>query len=111
MGTGRTMVLGMVLMCGAAGISAAIVRRVMAIAANAGLLDHPNARSSHTTPTPRAGGLGIVVASLGGAGLVASMSGESTLLWPFLLGGACIAAVGLIDDVKGLSASFRLVAH
>jgi Fuc2NAc and GlcNAc transferase len=72
------------------------------------LLDVPNARSSHTVPTPKGGGLALVAAFL--CGLVwLRFTGkiEADLFWA-LLSALPIAAVGFIDDIKPLSARLRL---
>src|SRR5512132_2474974 len=63
------------------------------------LVDIPNERSSHSSPTPRGGGLAIVIAVLGGV-LVAGVMHWITLDLAMALGGggAMIAAVGWMDD-------------
>lgn len=70
------------------------------------LLDHPNARSSHTVPTPRGGGLGIC------AGLVAASLAEPTLR-DARVGGVllAIAAISFADDLRPIGSRLRLVAH
>ncbi|WP_374697516.1 glycosyltransferase family 4 protein [Alcaligenes nematophilus] len=76
------------------------------------VIDVPNARSSHTRPTPRGGGVAFVVTFLL-LGLV------SAVLLPFnsdtataLLGsGVLIALVGFMDDHGHIPARWRLVAH
>ena len=76
------------------------------------LLDHPNERSSHVAPTPRGGGLAIVVSLL--AGLVALyVVGEINEMLLFAVGGGglAVAVVGLVDDQRGLSPRIRLVVH
>jgi UDP-N-acetylmuramyl pentapeptide phosphotransferase/UDP-N-acetylglucosamine-1-phosphate transferase len=50
------------LFAAAAVLSFAGVRAALAFATSKALLDHPTERSSHTVPTPRGGGLGIVAA-------------------------------------------------
>lgn len=77
----------------------------------AGLLDVPNARSSHSVPTPRGGGIGIVAAVL----LVlpyafASFANSRTLYWILLLFVA-LAVAGWLDDRKSLSVGLRLPVH
>jgi UDP-N-acetylmuramyl pentapeptide phosphotransferase/UDP-N-acetylglucosamine-1-phosphate transferase len=77
------------------------------------LIDQPGQRRSHSLPTPRGGGIGIVVAAL------AIYLFETLLLpheaAPDLLACACavalVAAVGWIDDHGGLAARWRLLAH
>lgn len=69
-------------------------------------MDHPNARSLHTAPTPRIGGIGIM------AGLLAAslwLTGLNML--PALLGALALAAVSLVDDLRGLSVRVRFLAH
>jgi Fuc2NAc and GlcNAc transferase len=76
-----------------------------------GVLDIPNARSSHLAPTPRGGGIGIV-AGLAGGLVVASLLGFRPPGLELLLGIALIAAIGFIDDrFGGLSVSLRLIAQ
>lgn len=76
------------------------------------LMDVPNARSSHTTITPRGGGVAIVVATL--AVIVAlALSGQlpTPVSWALLGGGGLIAAIGLVDDLGHIPASLRLIGH
>lgn len=77
-----------------------------------GLVDQPGERRSHTVPTPRSGGIGIVVALLaGGAWLLATASADSEVLGAGLAGFAAVALVGLSDDHRPLSPWLRLVVH
>ena len=69
-------------------------------------MDHPNARSLHETPTPRIGGLGIM-AGVGAAGVWLA---DGALL-PLLLGAFGLAAVSLLDDLRGLPVRVRFLAH
>jgi len=69
-------------------------------------IDIPNQRSSHTTPTPRTGGLGMVVSfvlllPLLWATILPDAIGSRFVVRPglALLGLIVIAAVGLVDDV------------
>jgi len=73
-----------------------------------GLVDKPNARSSHSQPTPRGGGLAIVVA-LTASGLMTAQA-DAALCLP-LLAALPIAAIGLLDDRFGLSALLRLAVQ
>src|SRR4051812_13064479 len=56
-------------------LSAWLTFRVRRFALSQGLLDVPNARSSHRSVTPRGGGLAIVVATAG-AWLILGFRGE-----------------------------------
>jgi len=85
---------------------------VRAFALSHGVLDVPNDRSSHTTPTPSGGGIAIVASTIAAA---------SILWWRGLLdaplylalcgGGLAVAAVGFFDDRRSLPAATRLAAH
>jgi len=69
-------------------------------------MDHPNARSLHDTPTPRIGGVGIVVAIL-----ISSVLIHALVLLPFMLGLLVLAAISLLDDYRSLAVHWRLLAH
>jgi UDP-N-acetylmuramyl pentapeptide phosphotransferase/UDP-N-acetylglucosamine-1-phosphate transferase len=75
-----------------------------------GLLDRPNARSSHSTPTVRGGGLGImiVVLALGGAAGLHPPSVWS-VAWLFLL--FALAIVSFVDDLRSLPWFVRFGTH
>lgn len=76
------------------------------------IIDIPNARSSHTQPTPRGGGVAIVIAYLAALivwKLLASVAGD--LFWSLLVGGGLIAAVGFWDDHAPLPACVRFAFH
>ena len=92
--------LGTLLIVG--GISAGGVWAVSRYAHLLGLVDRPNARSSHVHPTPRAGGLGLLLAWAVVVVLVAPP-------WPVALSCAALSLVGFWDDVANLSARLRLV--
>ncbi|MGE3600172.1 MAG: glycosyl transferase, partial [Dehalococcoidia bacterium] len=81
-------------------------------ALRARLIDVPNERSSHSTPTPRGGGVAFVITILSGA-VLAGAAGH--LRWPLVLAlvvpGIVVAIVGLIDDRRGLPARVRIVVH
>lgn len=96
-----------------AGVSSVVLTWLVRRAAlSRSLLDIPNARSSHTTPTPRGGGLAIAVIVLGTA-LVAGRFGwiESTDALGLVGGGLLIATIGWIDDVRGLPSGVRAGAQ
>src|SRR5712672_3561898 len=86
--------------------------RIKTFAEKRSLLDHPNQRSSHSSPVPRGGGLAIVITVVGYL-ILAGILGE--LEWNIVIGisggGLAVAAVGWADDIKSLSASLRLVVH
>lgn len=76
-----------------------------------GLMHEPNLRSSHVQLTPHGGGIGIV---LGGtlAGLVLILlDSKDSPIWLVLWMSLVIAAVGLWDDLRHVSARWRLLAQ
>jgi UDP-N-acetylmuramyl pentapeptide phosphotransferase/UDP-N-acetylglucosamine-1-phosphate transferase len=71
----------------------------------------PNARSSHTVPTPQGGGIAVVAATLIAAwlGVVMTGSGALTPEWLALtISTLVLALTGAVDDVRGLAAWPRL---
>ena len=74
------------------------------------LLDKPNARSLHSTLTPRTGGLAML------AGLAAGACITWQAWWfpgmgPSLLALVLVAAVSFADDVRPLPAAVRILVH
>jgi Fuc2NAc and GlcNAc transferase len=86
-----------------------VTKWVIQHSARLGLVQAPNHRSSHFVPTPQGGGLGIIVATL----LILSPLGFlDNFHFVCLLGGAVfLAGVGWMDDTRGLSIVFRLLAQ
>jgi len=74
------------------------------------LFDLPGRRRSHDQPTPRGGGIGIVVAVILACFLVGAYSPDFPA-WSIVAGVVIVAAVGWIDDHRGLNAVVRLLAH
>ncbi|MFV0924861.1 MraY family glycosyltransferase [Pseudomonas palmensis] len=76
------------------------------------LMDIPNARSSHSIPTPRGGGVAIVIAFLL-ATLVAQVAGliEVSGGWALLGAGGGVAILGFLDDHGHIAARWRLLGH
>jgi len=76
------------------------------------LIDIPNARSSHHTPTPRGGGLGLVAAFL--LAMLGLFHGDRVPdnLFAALAGsGLLIAGIGYWDDHGHIPAQWRLLVH
>lgn len=68
------------------------------------VLDVPGHRSSHTAPTPRGGGLAV------GLGLLAGLSVVALSTWfPLAVALIVFAAVGLAEDLYGISVGVRLL--
>ncbi|SDB07132.1 Fuc2NAc and GlcNAc transferase [Pseudomonas sp. NFACC23-1] len=76
------------------------------------VIDIPNARSSHSLPTPRGGGMAIVLSFLVVTPIFGILGLESwSLIWALLGSGAAIAALGFLDDHGHIAARWRLLGH
>jgi Fuc2NAc and GlcNAc transferase len=90
-------------------LSAALTALIRHYAISKNVLDIPNARSSHTAPTPRGGGLAIVLAFAVAVELVYQQLSQAALL--ALAASAGVAGVGFWDDHAALAARWRLLMH
>jgi len=77
------------------------------------ILDVPNERSSHTRPTPRGGGLAIVVVVLVGWLVALGLHPDSWVGTDLLyvVGAALIAGISWMDDLRSLPNRVRFAAH
>lgn len=76
------------------------------------LLDIPNERSAHSQPTPRGGGLAIVVSFLLPLFGVAMLYGDSTALVAVIgVAAGMVACIGWLDDHGHVQARWRLLVH
>ena len=73
-----------------------------------GIVDRPNLRSCHQTPTPRAGGLAIVVATGLAIPWVVPLDAQAIGIGLLIV---VIAAVSLLDDLFSLSFKTRLAVQ
>jgi UDP-GlcNAc:undecaprenyl-phosphate GlcNAc-1-phosphate transferase len=94
-----------------AAVSAVVVRLMIAYP----ILDHPNARSAHVRPTPRGGGLGVVIAFVIGMVVLYQAARFARVADTQFLGviaaAVAIAGVALWDDMRDLPAKLRLLAQ
>ena len=74
------------------------------------IIDHPNERSSHSTPTPRGGGLAIVVV-VTGTGLWSMREADPGRVLVYIVCGLVIAYLGWRDDVHSLSTRVRFAVQ
>lgn len=76
------------------------------------IIDIPNARSSHSIPTPRGGGMAIVVAFLVAVPILGTVG---LVPWSQLIAvggaGALIAVIGFMDDHGHIAIRWRLLGH
>ena len=87
-------------------VAGALVPLLVRFAVGRNLLDVPNLRSSHEVPTPRLGGVAIILGSWAGA-LVLRPEG----VWPLLAAATLIGAVGLVDDLGDLHFGTKAIAQ
>ncbi len=78
------------------------------IALKRNIVDLPNERSSHTMPTPRGGGLAIVIAWYIGIITFFLIGKIDDSLFYALLSGIFLASVSVLDDIYDLSPKIRL---
>lgn len=87
----------------------AVLRRY---ALSRSIIDIPNARSSHSVPTPRGGGVAIVIAFLASLPFLGAFD---LVPWSQLIAvggaGALVAVIGFMDDHGHIAARWRLLGH
>ncbi len=92
--------------------AAALVNAAIRYSASRGLLDAPGRRTCHAAPTPRGGGVGVVVAFLAGLKLLVLFERVSLRLGLSLaIGLLAVAAIGWLDDHRPQPALRRLLVH
>jgi UDP-GlcNAc:undecaprenyl-phosphate GlcNAc-1-phosphate transferase len=92
----------------AAAIAWLLVPFAERLAFRVGAIDLPKARGLHDKPMPRLSGLAILVAVEVAGWIWLPSDGESRSI---LIGAVAIAAIGVIDDIQGLSAFPKLVGQ
>ena len=93
-------------------LSVWLTYRARRFALSRGMLDVPNARSSHCSVTPRGGGLAIVLAATV-SWTILGLRGHIPLdLFCALVGGgASVAFIGFMDDRRPVPAHVRFTVH
>jgi Fuc2NAc and GlcNAc transferase len=109
----RVDVLAVIIVCAITAVICAMLTGVVRkFALSHGVLDIPNARSSHVTVTPRGGGLAIVITctfALVALGFLDAI--RLDVLMSLIGGGTAIALIGFLDDRRPIPASIRLAVH
>jgi len=88
-----------------------LVGRVTAYLRHKAILDHPNDRSSHTIPTPRGGGWGVMLTLLPAWALIGGGHGDLRTVLPILAGAAALMAISWMDDRRGLGPAPRFLTQ
>jgi UDP-GlcNAc:undecaprenyl-phosphate/decaprenyl-phosphate GlcNAc-1-phosphate transferase len=71
-------------------------------------IDHPNERSLHEVPTPKLGGIAVLIAVLVGGTIFLPWDQETRSI---LAGAIVITAVGVVDDLFDLPAGLKLLGQ
>jgi Fuc2NAc and GlcNAc transferase len=102
----------LVLLLSIFGVAAGLTYAVREISKAQKIFDVPNARSSHSAPVPRGGGVAIVAVfflTLSGAVILGQF--PTSFFYPMVVGGGLVGLVGFIDDRKPVSALLRGLVH
>jgi len=92
-------------------VSYALTWVILRFSLNRNILDIPNERSSHTQPTPRGGGLAIVISWYVGITILFMTGSLNRNLYFALLCGILLAIISFIDDLYDIKPSIRLIAQ
>lgn len=90
----------------AALITLLLTRFLLTHKAASKIQDTPNERSLHSTPIPRIGGIGLMAGALSGWAVM-----FNSLAWWVVLPLFILFAISLLDDIRSLNVSQRLLAH
>ena len=74
------------------------------------ILDVPNERSSHQNPTPRGGGVIIVIVCLAAFSII-NFFLPVALGWNYLIGALAVAAISWLDDLFRVNILWRFAVH
>ena len=91
--------------------SAAAVGAVRRLLLRCQILDRPNDRSSHNTPTPRGGGIGMLVVLLPAWAALIVMFEQPAGAWVLPVAALGLAAISWVDDLRELPQAPRLLAQ
>ena len=98
---------------GAAALSAALILVLFPLLRRYALA-RPNARSSHTIPTPQGGGIAVIAATLVTFGAAHAIGGNtlaSSQLLAVIAATVGLALLGMTDDIRPLPAGLRLAVQ
>ncbi|MDQ3392590.1 MAG: glycosyltransferase family 4 protein [Bacteroidota bacterium] len=89
-----------------------ITRFLVQFLTKKGMMDIPNDRSSHKIPTPRGGGMAIIISVVIAVLLLMIFYPEAPIPgWLFFLGAFIVTLTSFIDDKINLTASLRFLLH
>jgi len=106
------------LVCGATAVLAYLLTpAVRWVAIRFGAVAHPNDRTVHAEAMPTLGGLAMFLAFMGGLALASVLPGLSQQLFAssdaagVAIGASLMVGIGIVDDLKGLSAPVKLAGQ
>ncbi len=88
--------------------SLVLVPLMKVLSKHVGAIDIPGGRKVHTKPMPRMGGLAIFLSFLIGVMLFGEITKQ---MMGILIGGFIIVLLGIFDDIKPISAKYKLIAQ
>lgn len=91
------------------GLSGVLAPVALTLLRRAGILDHPSERSSHAVPVPRGGGVAPALGAMLALLLASSLEGRQRVV--IAVAAAVLGLIGLVDDVVGVRALFRLASQ
>ena len=94
---------------GTALVSLAATGLILRVLKTQGIVDRPNERSSHEVPTPRGGGLAVIVVLL--VAWVLSLGDNVASHQWLIIATIFIGFISWIDDLRGLSPALRLISQ
>lgn len=89
-------------------VSLLLIPFVKKFAIKIGAIDKPNKRKVHQKVMPRLGGLAIFISFMVGSFLFLP---SYINLWPIIIGASIMLFVGIIDDVKGVTAPVKFLGQ
>jgi len=92
-------------------VSAALTRNFCSPHSRFHWLDHPNERSMHSRPTPRTGGLAIVLGVALATPVWLPVVGADRELVALFVAASLVAAISFVDDRRGLPVLVRMTGH
>ncbi len=75
------------------------------------ILDHPNERSSHSTPTPKGGGIVVIACIVVAWGMMATSALQTGIILTVIAATLALALLSWVDDLRGLNPFARLLGQ
>ncbi len=86
-------------------------RLILRVLRKRDILDHPNARSSHSMPTPTGAGLAVIPCIAAAWALTALGTPEIAITWILIAAALGLAGLSWIDDLRELNPIWRLAGQ